>query len=771
MRELVKMRAVRVALIVASITTVLSWLSPLLAVHGVESALVLGLVLPPFVAAMACRIMIARGDRRLGEAARRVADATSLVLAVPFVGLCLGAVRARWCAPLEGIAFFALGPFIGVMLAATLGALIGAMPGRPRVLTFLAAVAPIAVALAGLMRFYSTPAIFAYSHFVGYFPGSLYDPDIEITTTYVSFRALSICWLLGGALLLAAWRDDRKPNFATLRAHPATLPIVIALAAIGVLGEIYGPELGHRSTAESIREALGETLEGERCTVIVPRELPREQAERLRDDCDFRVDRAEHVLGVRHPGRITAFFFRTATEKREQMGASGTYIAKPWRDEVYLQIGLDPHPVLFHEIVHVVASATGTGPFRISGSIGGLLPSPGIVEGVAVAVAWDSREGLTPHQWARAMSEIGRAPELEDASGLGFLLQPAGRAYTANGSFIRWVLDTRGASAVLALYRTGSYEEALGEPLAQAQDEWRAFLQTVPLPPQAVPLARLRFARSAIFSQVCPHAIAAFESTLESDEASGDDHGALEACDGIMSIDPAYLNITPHRIGALARLGRLDDARAALHDLEAREDIPAALLTSSRTELADALLARGDLSEARALYELGTDQPLSDDQARQLEVKLLAIDRGPSVIEPLSEVLLPNGRRLHDGATTLEALSRLEDLGGDGLANYLIARQMIFRQRYDLAGPRLASARAAGLPGRAHPARSVAARRHHRCAHGTLAGRATSVLADPAHGRRRRARGSRRLARAHRLARSARGLIQGSSAVRVLSRT
>jgi hypothetical protein len=47
----------------------------------------------------------------------------------------------------------------------------------------------------------------------------------------------------------------------------------------------------------------------------------------------------------------------------------------------------------------------------------------------------------------------------------------------------------------------------------------------------------------------------------------------------------------------------------------------------------------------------------------------------------------------------VEALTRLGELGGDGLADYLIARQMLFRQRYDLAGPRLERARTAGLPG------------------------------------------------------------------------
>jgi hypothetical protein len=692
-RDLVRLRSVRVAMGASAVATIACLIAPLFAVHGIESALVLGLALPPFVSAMTCRVMIGRGDRTIGEGARDAITSSLLVIAIPFVGLCFGALRTRWCAPLEGLAFFALGPAIGVALATVTGALIGVLPSRPRIVTTLAIVAPVLVALFGLYRFYSTPAIFAYSHFVGYFPGSLYDPDIEIGHAYLSFRALSACWLAAMAAPLIASRAE-----TTIRRSPLAMMIALAFVIAGLIGEAYGPELGHRSTRESIRAALGATLHGERCDVVVPRELPREQAERLRDDCDFRVDRAEHVLGVTHPARITAFFFRSASEKRELMGASGTYIAKPWRDEVYLQLATDPHPVLFHEIVHVVASATGVGPFRVSGGLGGLWPSPGIIEGVAVAVAWDNREGLTPHQWARAMTEIDRAPELEDASGVGFLLQPAGRAYTANGSFIRWLLDTRGTAVVLRLYRTGDYEAALGEPLANAEREWRAFLHEVPLPPSAIPLARLRFARQAIFSQVCPHAIAALETRLETDEDAGDDPGALEACDGLLAIDPSYLAVTPHRIGALARMDRLDDARGALHVLEAESDVPAAVLTSGRTALADALLARGELAEARTLYEAGSNDALSDDQARQREVKLLAIERGPSVVGPLREVLVPSGRSTHDGATTLEALARLHDLGGDGLADYLIARQMTFRLRYDLAAPRLARARQVGLP-------------------------------------------------------------------------
>src|SRR5690606_25741637 len=150
------------------------------------------------------------------------------------------------------------------------------------------------------------------------------------------------------------------------------------------------------------------------------------------------------------------------------------------------------------------------GPFKISGRLGGWLPSPGIIEGIAVALAWEERDGLTPHQWARAMMALGLAPTIASTEGLGFLLQPASRAYVASGSFMRWILETRGPDVVRAIYASGDYEGPLEMELVDAEREWRAWLhENVPLPPEAMAMAEARFDRPAIFSQVCPHAVAA----------------------------------------------------------------------------------------------------------------------------------------------------------------------------------------------------------------------------------------------------------------------
>ncbi|HEY8427761.1 MAG TPA: tetratricopeptide repeat protein [Sandaracinaceae bacterium] len=705
MRKTLTQRSTIAALVVSGITGLLLCLSPLLGTPGIESALVLGLVLPPFCGAIGARVVdrLRREGGRV-EAAELFADAVAgalAVLALPALLLALNTLRVPVCAPVEGLAFLLLGPAIGVVLAACAGVVVSLFVPRVRWATAIAALLPIGAILLALHRFYATPAIFAYGHFFGYFPGTLYDPDVTVTLAYASFRAVSAAWILGIAALVAAlWDPDAKTaRLGVLRVRwrmglAASLCIAAALA-----GGAYGAELGHRSTAESIAKALGGRLESARCVVVFPREVPRRDAVRLGEDCDVRVTQAERVLGLRQRERVTAFVFRSADEKRALMGASNTYIAKPWRNEVYLQAAEHPHPVLFHEIVHVVVGNAGRGPFRIAGGLGGLLPSPGIIEGTAVAIAWEPHDGLTPHQWARAMLELGLAPSLESMEGLAFLLEPASRAYTASGSFVRWMLETEGNRAVRTLYATGDFEAALGRPLAEAERDWHRFLrEEVPLPDEARALARLRFERPGIFAQICPHAIANMQVELGADLSAGDDRAAVRTCGAILSLDPGQAGVRALLVGALARLGRTERARAELDALVGPPSAAPPLLFAARQALADAHWQRGERAEAERIYRELLEEPASDEALRQIEVRLLALEMGGAGERALRGLLVPRRDRSADPAIAMAHIAALERVREDGLAAYLEARQLAHRQRYDLALPRIADARRRGLP-------------------------------------------------------------------------
>jgi len=704
-RRTLRQRSTIAALIVAGVVGLLLCLSPLLGTPGIESALVLGLVLPPFCGAIGARVVDRlRKEGRTPEAAELFADAVAgalAVLALPTLLLALNTLRVPVCAPAEGLAFLLLGPVIGVLLAASIGVVAAVFIPRPRIATTVGVLIPLLAMAVALYRFYATPAIFAYGHFFGYFPGTLYDPDITITLPYATFRAVGLGWMFGlWALVAAIWSPEHgRPSLRVvwMRWRMGLGALVCVGAALA--GGAFGTDLGHRSDAESIAKELGGRLESERCEVVFPREMPRRDARRLGEDCDIRVAQAERALGVSQRERVTAFFFRNAAEKRALMGASNTYIAKPWRNEVYLQVGEWPHPVLFHEIVHVVVGNVGRGPFRIAGTLGGLLPSPAIIEGVAVAAAWGPQGGLTPHQWARAMLDADLAPPLESVEGLSFLLQPASRAYTASGSFVRYILETEGSRAIRTLYLTGDFEQALGRPLAEAERDWHRFLrEEVELPEEARALARLRFERPGIFGQICPHRIANLQDVLAADLAAGDDRSALRTCESILELDDGQAGTRALLIGTLARMGQRERAESELAALVGPPSAAPPLVFTARQTLADAHWMRGERDEAARIYRELLQEPMGDEQLRQIEVRLLAIEMGGAGERAVRGLLVPRRDITSDPATAMAQIHTLAEVREDGLAAYLEARQLLFRQRYDLALPRIVEARRRGLP-------------------------------------------------------------------------
>src|SRR5690606_31476263 len=191
----------RWALVAAALTGLACTLVRLLSVPGVESAFVLGLALPPFVAAAAAQLVwrerLSPSGRSATRLVGRVLGLGLLVLALPSAALLLNGLRTRLCEPWLGLAFLGLGPLMGAALAAVWGALAGSLPLPERRAIGLALLGPFAAFCAGLFAFYATPAIFVYSPFAGYFPGTIYDREVALPAAYLSYRAGTALATLG----------------------------------------------------------------------------------------------------------------------------------------------------------------------------------------------------------------------------------------------------------------------------------------------------------------------------------------------------------------------------------------------------------------------------------------------------------------------------------------------------------------------------------------------------------------------------------------------
>ncbi|MEO0322188.1 MAG: hypothetical protein AAF447_04480 [Myxococcota bacterium] len=676
---LLPLRSERVALMASLVMGLALASSRLLGVHGAESALALGLVLPPFAGAAGAAAFARR--ERAAEGLQGAARAAVLTWLPAVVLLALNQLRVRQCTPGTGFAFMVLGPGFGVLLAAFVGAFFAAALPRKRLALVLGALAPFAGLATALHDFWATPAIFVFQHFAGWFPGTLYDEGLAIPGTLLTFRGITLLYGVAAAAGAAALRGGR-PGWGALA--------MLCVALAGRL-DASGPELGHASSVGAIDEALGRVERGDECVVHLPRELRPDQRARLVEDCDFRVRRAEALLGVDQREPVHAFFYRSPEEKRRWMGAATTYIAKPWRGEVHLQLRGWPHPVLAHEIVHVVAGEAAHGPFRVAG---GWWPNPGFVEGIAVAIEWPERDGMNPHQQARTLLESERLPPLRRLLSLGFLGESSRVAYASAGSFVRWLGDTRGWEAVRQAHDDGDVRGA-GLELSALESEWRAFVAEVPLPPGARELAELRFHRPSIFARTCPHLVARLRGALQGDLRAGDDTAALATCEEILAIEPADLFALRTEVAALARAGRLDAAEAKLEALTA--GAPLALVTQAREAVADALWVAGRYDDARARYEALLAEPQTEDAARNREVKVLGT-RDPDAGDAIRDLLVGPGGRQEGAPLPLHHAWRIAEARPDGLGPYLLARQLWVAGRLDLARSELAEAQRRGLP-------------------------------------------------------------------------
>lgn len=682
-------------------------LTPLLGVLGAESALVIGVFLTPAIAAYAAhRASLAHTTGEPSVVAWTLLGSLMLhavtAALIPALLLALNAFRVRNCAWLSGSLLFILGPVFGSILAAILGATVGAWLPRPRFARWTGGLAVFVFFLWTASTLYRSPAVFAYDLFAGYLPGTLYDRGVEVQAPYITFRGVSVVFAIACTCLYAIrMRVPVRRRMLLIAFFGSSVAFLSALS--------HGAELGFRSSSQVMADKLGKSLTGTRCVVHLPRERSVRERNRRLQDCEFRVAQMEDAIGVRMHGKLHAFFFRSAEEKKALMGAGQTYIAKPWRREVYLQDRAFPHPVLAHEVAHVVAGELVPGPFHIAGFFRSLWPEPALIEGLAVAVDWSSREDLTPHQWARAMREAKLMPPLDAVFGLSFLAGQKGQSYTAAGSFLRFIIETRGAAALRKLYKTADVEEATGASLAALEKEWHAFLKTVPLPSEARDLAKLRFDRPSLFASVCPHQVAELEEDLHGDLIAGDYRAALRACDQILDIDAGDPWTRYYRAESQIRTGHQTDMEIALKSLEGAPRALAGRLWQVR---GDEAWRAGDFALAKRAYDEASKTPQTESarrglQARQLSLQTTSEERallfrilvgdhgvalGPAAIVVLASDL--DALRNHAADTSG---SDSDGSDSDGLGAYLAARQLMATDR-KLALDRVDRALEAGLP-------------------------------------------------------------------------
>jgi tetratricopeptide (TPR) repeat protein len=688
-------RVERGALLVAGVLLIAIGFVPQFGGPGYESALAAGLVLPS-VAAIATALLVARPQLPTANCQLPTPfEALGRGVAFGAVAALLGALiatlhglRTGFCDAPLGYELWATGPGPGAALGGAWGAAAGLVAARFRRVrswsVLLALGGPLGGIVIGFVRFYTSPMVFGFDPFVGYFAGPLYDTVVDPGVRLLSYRVGSLSSLLALAVLAWHLQIDQSCRFRLVwRGRPGLVAAGGLALGLSLTVTLCGARLGHWSTTRSIEESLGRTFTVGRCDVVYSPGVPSPDAERVAKECVGHLPEVEAYLGARGPEHVKVFLFASDAEKGAYMGATHTYIAKPWRGEVYVQAAGFPHPTLGHELAHVVSGSFGAGPFRVAGPLAGIIPDPGRIEGIAVAASPGEDDDFTLLEWSKALLDLNLLPEMQSVFRLGFLAKSSNTAYTVAGAFVSFMHDRYGARAVRDWYSGRGIEEVTGgKSFASLDGEFRAELAKIQLRPELLAMAKARFDRPSIFGRVCPRRIDRDLGMAEGRLGSGDIFGAREAFRGLLDLD---------RDNTRARLGLAQcDVREG--ELEAAVKRYQALATDPRLsvlERAAALEARGDVqvmaeqpAAAVEAYAGVAKIDMDEDRQRTLEVKtLLAASRPGSGMRSL----LIGEPRLGPSWDEAAPLLGAEAATGDPLSQYLLGRNLWLHGRPEAA--------------------------------------------------------------------------------------
>ncbi len=686
--SLARRRSIRISAFGCALAGLASGWLPLLDQPGYElgEALAIAAVIAaPFVAFAAVREERSRADSSPLSAWAGASLAAGALVALAFAGALARAALGP-CTALSAAAWFVPALALPSTLLATALAVAAAFLARGR--SWLAALAYSAAAAASLAASlraaYEGAAAFVFDPLLGAWPGPLYDEALAVDLRVVLLRGAAVAWATAVAAAAEAAVEARRSG-ARAATGAALLALASAASALGARSALGALALSGEHTV--VERALGGRRDGKLCTVLFPSEKPAAAAGALLADCEFEVADVAMALGVPSPPRVTAFVYRSAAEKRRLVGAAGTEYAKPWLGEIHLVDAPLPSPVLRHEVVHAVAAAFARGPLRVPARLG-VLPSAGLVEGLAAAIETPAGS-WTVHEWSRAARDLGLLPDVRSLVGpAGFWREPPARAYAAAGSFLAFLLETRGPAPLREAYRRGDVGAALGEPLDALAASWQRFLDGVLVPPGLAEAARARLSRGSIFSRRCAREVASMERRARGAAAGGltDEACALwERAAGLSGRPEDLLAAGDAR----ARAGDLAAAAAAYDAAEREGKGQIALLAALAASRGDLAWRRGDLEAARAawLEALATrpDRP----EARLLEAKLAA-SRDPALAAAARDYLLSAG----DPALALARVARVDR----PLSAYLVGRAQLGRGEAAVAVPELSRAARGRLP-------------------------------------------------------------------------
>ena len=605
------------------------------------------------------------------------------LLILPFLIIILNAFRVPNCNFTEGFLFFLLLPVTSCIYGTSAGICFKLRLKHHAFPAYLGY--NFATLLLLLHNIAFDPPVFGFHSTFGYFPGPIYDAQIPITPTLLLARSTTL--LISSIFFQLSQLFYQKPRINSLNSLVSFIPLAILILGFSSIW-LYKSELGLRPTRGFIEKKLGGFHHTENFLLFFEKgSVVENEIENIAADHEFRYDQLTKFFQIQPNKKVRSYIYTSPEQKKHLMGAKHTSLQDITGYGLHINFEDFPHPILKHELAHVLTSEWHS-----------FLPISlklGLHEGIAVAAEWDSGD-LDPHQWTKAMHDLGIAPSIQKIMGLGFWLQPGALSYTVAGSFVRFLIDTYGIEKFKYAFPTGNFEKTYNKNLAKLNQEWQAFLDKIVLTNQDLRIAEYRFKRPSIFQKHCAHEVANLSTKAWTAYNQSDWHTAIDFFNKIYKLDAENPKYSRGLMLSNYQLGRQNEATAIAQHIIKHPKSNIHLVAEAKNIIGNVHWQNEELDKAKSIFQEVLTLHASDSIDRNIEAKLVALDTKSKLNRnKLKQILISrssNGLRM---VLLNEVMQKKSDFG---LIHYLIGRQLHLDKQFPKSNQYLLQAKSLHLP-------------------------------------------------------------------------
>ncbi len=398
---------------------------------------------------------------------------------------------AMMCSLKEGLIFYLVFTLPSVFIGYSLGLFCIAFVNKFRAITFLALV--ILIVLISLFEFYFNPQVYFLNAVFGYFPGTIYDEGIRISTKIITYRIANVVYFFIIAFL--SWTVysgnsgvNKKISFFTI----FLIPVVFIFSS---------PYFGYSTTNSRLQNVLSKEVVTDHFKIYYPANLSDTRAKEITLEHEYQYQNLKRFFGYNPEEKITSYVFAGSYQKGEYFGSANADVAKPWLNQIYISVG-SYDQTLRHELAHVFSAKYGTGILKVADNF-----NPALIEGIAVAA--DPYYGDNTIDYMAALAyKNGFKIKIENLfSGLNFFGKVSSISYIYAGSFSKYLIDNYGIEKYAKYYSNMNFEKIYGEKLSSIAGKYYNYLKNYNIS-AAKEKAYYYFGRQTIFQKVCPRYIA-----------------------------------------------------------------------------------------------------------------------------------------------------------------------------------------------------------------------------------------------------------------------